>query len=248
MTQTLDNESIDRSWRSLYKIAGIASLLACCANLLDVVLGFGDTEIVGYGTRTAADWFALYHENWFKGIYTLGILNIVYQVCLIPVYLAMVRLHRRTNQIAAMIAMILFLIGLAVYASNNAAIPMLALSGKYAAATSDAQKTILAAAGEATLAAGEDFTPGSFIGLICGGLAAIVISFVMLRGGHFGKSTAWIGIAGFSFLSIFIVWYTFIPVLSGVAYYLFGMCGGLLALAWFVRVGWRLLSISAGTS
>jgi hypothetical protein len=42
---------------------------------------------------------------------------------------------------------------------------------------------------------------------------------------------AWTGIIGFTFLSIFTVWSTFVPVLYSVAFYFFGMIGGLLALA-----------------
>jgi hypothetical protein len=52
----------DAKWKSLCKIGGAAALVALSANLLDVILGFGETEIIAYGTRTAIDWFAL---AWF---------------------------------------------------------------------------------------------------------------------------------------------------------------------------------------
>jgi hypothetical protein len=132
--------------------------------------------------------------------------------------------------------MIISFIGMAIYLANSAAIPMFVLSEKYAAAGTDAQRAMFAAAGEAVLARGEDFTPGSFLGLIFGGIAAIVMSFVMLRGGIFGKATAWVGMIGFTFLSVFTIWATFIPVLYDVAFYFFGMIGGLFALAWFALV------------
>jgi hypothetical protein len=66
----------------------------------------------------------------------------------------------------------------------------------------------------------------------------------MLRGGVFGKVTAWIGIIGFTFLSIFIIWATFIPFLYNVAYYVFGMIGGLFALAWFVLVSLKFFDLA----
>ena len=66
---------------------------------------------------------------------------------------------------------------------------MLALSAKYAAATTEVQRNLLAAAGEAILARGEDFTPGAFTGFLLGELAIVAISFVMLRGGLL--SIAW---------------------------------------------------------
>jgi hypothetical protein len=122
---------------------------------------------------------------------------------------------------------------------------MSVLSSRYAAAETDTQRALFAAAGEAVLARGEDFTPGSFTGLIFGGIAAIGMSFIMLRGGIFGKATAWIGIIGFTFLSVFTIWSTFVPVLYLVAFYFFGMVGGLLALAWFILTARRLLQLGS---
>lgn len=58
----------------------------------------------------------------------------------------------------------IYLVGIAIYASNNVAIPMALLSNNWYAAASEAQRSTLAAAGEAMLARGEDFTPGSLVG------------------------------------------------------------------------------------
>jgi len=246
--QVTDAETTDFTWESLYKVAGVAALVAMCANVLDVVLGFGETDIIVSGTMTATDWFALYHESWFKGLYTLGFLNIVYMACMVPVYFALYAAHRRKNGAYAALAMAVYFIGMAIYISNSAAIPMLVLSGKYAAATTDVQRALLTAAGEAVLACGEDFTPGSFIGLILGGIAAIMVSFVMLRGGIFGKATAWIGIIGFTFLSVFTILFTFVPALYYITFYVFGMIGGLFALAWFVLVARRFFRLGRSVS
>jgi hypothetical protein len=251
MSPSQHNESIDTPnagshWRSLYKVAGIAALVALSANLLDIILGFGETEIVISGSKTAIDWFMLYQDNWFRGLYVLGIMNIVYMICLIPIYLAIFASHRRVNGVYAALAMIISFIGMAIYISNNAAIPMYVLSGKYAVAANDAQKALLAAAGEAVLAYGEDFTPGSFIGSIMGLIAAIAVSFVMLRGGIFGKVTSWIGIISFTFLSVYTILTTFVPSLYYAAFYLFGMFGGLLALLWFVLVSLKFLKLGWG--
>lgn len=241
--QIKDTQVIDSSWRSLYKIAGVAALVALSANLLDIILGFGETDIVVSGSKTALDWFALFQEDWSKSLYVLGILNIVYNACLVPIYFAMFAVHRRGNGVYAALTMVVAFIGMAIYISNNAAIPMFVLAGKYAAAGSDAQRALLAAAGEAVLAFGEDFTPGSFTGMILGGIGAIAVSFVMLRGGIFGKVASWIGIVGFTFISVFTVLATFVPSLYFVAFYLFGMIGGLLVLSWFVLVSLKFFKL-----
>jgi hypothetical protein len=65
----------------------------------------------------------------------------------------------------------------------------------------------------------------------------------MLRGGIFGKTTVWIGIIGFTFLSFFTICATFIPALYSIAFYGFASIGGLLALTWFALVARRLFQL-----
>lgn len=132
-----------------------------------------------------------------------------------------------------------------MYISNNAAIPLLVLSGKYSLAATDLQRTVLVAAGEAVLSRGEDFTAGSFIPLFLSGLTAICISVIMLRGGIFGKVHAWIGIVGFTFLSIFTIIATFVPALYSFAFYFLASIGGLLALSWFALVARRFFQLAS---
>jgi hypothetical protein len=222
----------------------VAASLALAANVLDVVLGFGGSELAIYGSKSAVEWFNLFAANWFDGLYTLGILNIVYMTCLLPVYFAILIAHRQTQWLAAALPVSLFYIGTAVYLANNAAIPMFVLATKYAAADNDAQRSLFAAAGEAILARGEDFTPGAFMGIFLQGVAAILLSAVMLRGGVFSKTTAWVGMIGFSFLTLFTMWATFVPLFYGFAFYFFAMIGGLLALTWFGLVAWRFFTLA----
>jgi len=201
--------------------------------------------MVTYGTKSAIEWFAVYQDNWFRGVYALGVLNIVYMIMMLPVYFALFGAHFEKQAIAAALTIIIFLIALSMYISNNAAIPLLVLSGKYSLAATDLQRTILVAAGEAVLSRGEDFTAGAFIPLFLGGLAAICISIIMLRGGIFGKVNAWIGIVGFTFLSLFTIIATFVPALYSFAFYFLGSIGGLLALSWFALVARRFFQLAS---
>ncbi|HLO15494.1 MAG TPA: hypothetical protein VK206_11740, partial [Anaerolineales bacterium] len=224
------------SWKWIYKLGAVAALTALLANLLDVLLGFGSTEMVTYGTKSAIEWFALYNENWFRGVYALGILNIVYMIAMLPVYFALFGAHFDQHALGAGLTIFIFLAAMSMYISNNAAIPLLVLSSKYSLANTDMQRTALVSAGEAILSRGEDFTAGSFIPLFLGGVAAICFSLIMLRGGIFGKVSAWIGIVGFTFLSLFTIVATFIPALYQVAFYFLASIGGILALTWFALV------------
>lgn len=195
--------------RRLYLVAGVSAFLAMLANILDIMLGFGG-GMVTYGAKPAAEWFDALQRSPFEGLYALGTHDIVYMLSMLPVYVAMRAAHRRTRSISAALALLLSMLATGVYVSSNAGIPMLALAQQHAAATTDAQRWALVGAGEAALARGEDFTPGTFIALSPSGLAAIVVSVVMLRGRAFSRANAWAGIAGFSFLALFTFLATFV--------------------------------------
>lgn len=237
----IETKAARRNW--LYTLGGIAALTAILVNLSDILLGFGSSEVATYGFKSAADWFAIFQQSAFEGLYALGIFNIAYMLAMLPVYFALLWAHRRRQGVQAALVVTVFLLANAIYISTNAAIPMLLLSEKYALAQTELQKTIYVAAGEATLARGEDFTPGSFIGLILSGSAAIAISVVMLRGGIFGKRNAWIGIIGFTFLCLFTILATFLPSLYTFAFYGIAPIGGILALTWFALTARRLFQL-----
>ena len=233
------------TWNWLYTMGGMAALVALLVNLSDVVLGFGSSEVITYGSQPVAIWFSVFQQGPFNGLYALGIFNIAYMLAMLPVYIALLWAHRRQQGIQAALVLVVFLLATAIYVSTNAAIPMLVLANKYALAQTELQKTIFIAAGEAILARGEDFTPGAFIGLFLSGCAAIAISFVMLRGGLFGKRNAWIGIIGFTFLSLFTIFATFVPALYTFSFYFFGSIGGVLALTWFALTSRRLFQLGS---
>lgn len=236
-------ETADPSWKSLYILGAAAALISVLLVLLDIFVSIllpgGEVEP---GARSAIDWFALFQNDTYYGFRDLGFLNILNIVLGILVFLALYAAHRRVNGAYAALAVILFLFGGAIYISNNAAIPMFVLSGKYAAATTDAQRSVLAAAGEAVLARGADFTLGSLVGFLLPSIAQIMISLVMLHGGIFGRATAYTGIIGFALLLVFMVWTTFVPGALGVAI-LVALPAGFLVMAWNVLVARRLFQL-----
>ena len=68
---------------------------------------------------------------------------------------------------------------------------MLHLSDQYAAATTDAQRAVFLAAGEAMLAV---FNGTAFhLHYVLGSVSLLIISVVMLRSDVFGKATAYVG-------------------------------------------------------
>jgi hypothetical protein len=238
--QVAGPETEDSRWQGLYQVGGTAALLVVLVALAEIAITFlpgGNTP-----SETVFDWFALFQTNPFMGLRNLGLLNIAMTLLGIPVMFALYAAHRRANPAGAALAVIVSLIGVAVFLATNRAFPMLDLSRQYAAAATDAQRAVIAAAGQAMLSVGQSHTPGTFLGFFLAEVAGSAISVVMLRAGVFGKATAWAGMLAFTFMLIFEVCASFVTGLSGVAM-VFAMIGGLLSMAWYLLMARRFFQL-----
>ncbi|MGB3635444.1 MAG: hypothetical protein WA982_15485 [Rubrobacteraceae bacterium] len=237
----------DLRWNGLYRIGGVAALITVLVALLDIIVSLlsGERDVEP-GRLSATDWFARFQESRFLALRDLGLWNIANTILSIPVYLALYGAHwRERSRPFAALAAILSFVGAAVYTSNNKALPMLALSDRYAAASTDAERARLAATGDAMLAQGEDFTPGSFSGFFLAEVAGIVMGIAMLRSWIFGRFNAWAGISGSGLLLAFTAWVTFVPAAFRRAMVL-AMGGGLLSMAWHILTARRLFRLGSG--
>jgi hypothetical protein len=151
--------------------------------------------------------------------------------------------HRRKQKPLAGLAVIISFIGVAVFFGTNRAFPMLALSNQYAAATSDSQRALLLAAGQAMLAVDESHTPGTFLAFFLSELSGILISVVILRGKVFSQASGVVGILAYGFLFIFEICSSFVPALFQAAM-IFAMGGGLLSMAWYILIARRLFQLA----
>ncbi len=228
--------------KNLYKAAAVAVLISVCLMLLDIAVSILSKETTEFGALSATDWFAIFRGNWFSGLRNLGILNMFELILAIPMLFAIYVTHRNMSKLLVAFAIVLSLVGTAAYIANNAAIPMFVLSGKYRAATNDAQRSLIAAAGEAILARGEDFTPGAFPGFILGELATLAIAFVMLRGRIFTRAAAWIGMIGIGLLSVYTILATFFPASSSLNM-LVAMLGGTMSTVWYILIAVKLFQL-----
>lgn len=234
-------EMADSNPKLLYKLGGAAALIMVVIIIIQfIVFGAWPPPLEG----SVADWFKLFQDNWLLGLRMLGLINIISLTVTIPLYFALFASHRNMYKAYAALAMIIYLVGVAIYISNNAAVPMSVLSSKYLAATSDAQITLLAAAGEAIIVKGADFTPGSFIGFFFTELAGIAFSLIMLRGRIFNKAAAYSGFLGFICLAVFTVLITLVPALYD-ASMIIAMIGGLLCMVWYILTGRRLIKLES---
>jgi hypothetical protein len=144
-------------WHELYRVGAIAGSLML-ATIPAAILAYALWPPPYDGPIT--EWFTLYQQSWLQGLLGLDLLFLVCNVLMIPLLLALYVALKRASESLMALALALGLVGVATYFSSNPAIQMLLLSNRHEAATSDAERAALLAAGEAMLATfeGTSFT------------------------------------------------------------------------------------------
>lgn len=230
------------NWHSIYKLAGTTALLVVLVAVLDIGLSMLGGEARENSTITTLEWFNLFQANPISAFSNLGFMNILYQTLAIPLYLALVHIHRKISPAYALLAALLFGIGTIVYFSTNSVFSVFALSRQYAAATSEIQKSALLATGDAALAMGADLTPGVFLGFFLSELGGILMAVVMLRSGIFSKITAWTGILALSSMLVFNSLAAFVPARFELAMG-FASLGGPLSILYYILLARKLFQL-----
>ncbi len=193
-------------WKGLYRVAGVAALIAAAAILAGVVtyIAWPPPE-----EGTVVDWFALFQNNGLVGMLSLDLAMLVSYLALIPVVLALYANLRRDGESLMALAATFSVIAIATYFASSRLFEMLALSQQYAAATTEAEKALLVAAGQSMLTTylGSFAPPGALPGwnyqgtafnvsFVLWSVAGIMTSFAMRRSGSFGKAAGPLGIVG----------------------------------------------------
>jgi hypothetical protein len=190
MNQVTSAETADSAYKSLYKLGGAAALIV-------VVLILG--EVIGHvfypQPSTVSDWFTLFQSNRIIGLLDFWGLEVPMYAMYVMVFLALYVVLRKVNKGHMVIAMTFALLGIGIFFATNNPFSMLSLSNQYAAATTDAQRSTLLAAGQAVLAnTNQRAVSGFNMGLFLVSVAGLIVSAVMLKSNTFSRSTAYVGI------------------------------------------------------
>lgn len=179
----------DSSWRTLYRAAGAAALIT--AVLIPIQIGV----FIAYPfPETVAGWFRLLQDNALAGLVDLDLLLVVDNVLLVVIALALYVALRPTSASITTIALGLWFLAIAMFIASNSAVEMLSLSDRFAAATTEAQRSVSLGAGQALLAGWEG---SAFqVSYVVGQIAGILIGVVMLRSNLFGKAVPYALIIG----------------------------------------------------
>jgi hypothetical protein len=218
----------DLRWKTLYRMGAAAAI---------GVLLLVPIQMLVYVTTpppdTVAGWFALFDRSPVLGLLDMDLLLILDQVLIAVMLLAVCVALRRANPTWIAIALLFGVAAFAAYLASNPAFEMLALSRQHAAATTDAERAVALAAGQAMVAS---WTGTAFsVGYVLGALAFLIASVVMLRSDVFGRVTAWVGIV-FGIASL-------VPASAGTIGIVFSLISLIPMWIWLVLLARRLLQL-----
>src|SRR6266699_457817 len=223
-------ETTASAWKPLYRVGGAAALIVVLLYVIQIVV-----LVVSPPPSTVIDFFTLFHKNALLGLLDLDLLSIADYALFVPMFLALYVALRRVSPSFMAIATTLGLVGIATYFASNTAFEMLSLSSQYAAATTEAQRSLFVASGQAILVIyqGTAFD----VSYVLLAVAPLIISVVMLRSTTFGKVTAAVGIVA----NVLAVGF-FVPAI-GVFLSLVSVVS---LLIWYILIARRLFQLGQG--
>ena len=164
----------DPSWRSLHLLAAISALAVLALMVVQVVV-----FVTWPPPATVPELFALFEAHPLLGLLDLDLLLIVDYVLTAVVVLAIVVAARGERPAWLALALLLELLSVATYVPSNTSFSMWLLSAQHAAATSDAERASIVAAGRAMMALyqGTAFD----VSYVLGGLAFLALGMGLRR-------------------------------------------------------------------
>jgi hypothetical protein len=198
--------------------------------------------VVGVGVPPhAAGIFALLHDHKIEALLRLDLPTVFAMPLYYLLFLGLFAALWRVDLSKSILSTALAFAGTTLVIATPTGLPMLRLSEMYAAASSDALKDQYLAAGEAIMATDIWHHTGAIVGGVLVQTGAVLICWVMLRGGVFNKGTAWLGIVMHSLDLAHIVCGVVAPPVGVV---LMSIAGPLYPI-WLFLVGWRLLKLAS---
>jgi hypothetical protein len=224
-------------WSSLYRVGGFAAFALILYSVLTIV----QMILLGGQPSSAAEAFRLLQTNKVVALLRLDLPTIAILPLYYLVFLNLYKALKGTSRTISMLATALVFTGNTLVLSTPTALSLIPLSNKYAAATSDIARSQLLAAGEALMASDIWHSTGAILGGVLMQSGAVLISIAMLRGGVFGRFTAWLGIVMHAIDLAHILVGLFLPSTGAI---LLAIAGPLYPV-WFFLIGHRLLQLAS---
>lgn len=187
--QAVDIHPAHNEWHGLYRAAGISAAAMVAITLAQFVV-FATVPLPLEGT--ARDWFALFEQNAWQGLLGFEGLLVIYALLSVVVSLGLCAALMPASRSLAILFLGLSVISGMAFVAARPVLEMHSLSSQYAAATTEAQRAALLAAGEAMVAV---FHGTAFqVSYVLGSITGLLIAAAMLRSGLFSRTTAYLRI------------------------------------------------------
>ena len=226
--------TVSTTWAPLYRVGAIAAIAMTILMLAQMAVFFRAPPPSFYPNHEAAlAWFALFEtQPWLALLHLDGFLLVDYVLVLL-LFLALFVALRGARPVTSLIAVVLCMVGSAVYFASNPAFTMLALADQYAAATSDAARSELLAAGQTALAVYHG-TPFD-VAYVLSAIAGVLMCAAMLRSGIFDRKTAYVGLVMYGM--------NLVPATAGTLGLVLSIASLLPLAVWLVLVARRLWTL-----
>jgi hypothetical protein len=172
---------------TLYRVGIIAAIFML--TMIPVQIAF---YLIWPHPTNIVDWFTLFNNNWIIGLISFDFLYMLSMIAAIFLYVALFFALYEKKPVLSLFAIIIGLIGLAIYFPSNTSIEMLSISKQFLNASTEYEKGIFIASGQ-TLSAIWKGTSYS-VYYVLNGIALILFFLAMIKDNKFRKSTSYIGL------------------------------------------------------
>ncbi len=142
MSQVAGARAPDSAYGRLYRLGGVAAWIVAFLTMAEEI-----AFAIFPQPSTVRGWFDLFQANPIIGLVDFWGLEVPMYAMFALVFLALYVALRRADESGTAIALTLALLGIAIFFATNNPFPMLSLSRRFAAATTEASRSALLAAG-----------------------------------------------------------------------------------------------------
>lgn len=234
----------EKDFISMYKIAGLSALVAALifrrwfSSELVMFKTFGLTNIEAPTTNSAIDWFTFIQKDRLIGLIALDFFDLFNYMLVGLLLIGLFLYFCEKNRSASIVALLIGLVGIAVYLASNQALAILSLSDQYAVAP-ETQKPLLLSAGQSLLTMNKFYPGGSaiLISFYFVNIASLIFAVLMFNDEFFTKIDSYLGIISNGLNVSSIVFLLVLPELMVIPIPL----GSIFLFIWYIKIGYKLL-------
>ena len=228
-------DAVEIEWKGMCRIGAVAALILLAYSVITMIV----MAWLGGPPGTAQECFVLLRRNPLTTVLRLDLLTILVMPFFYFLYAGLFGAVRGNSFALTALSTALAFVGVTLILSTPSVLSLIHLGNQYAAATTEARRTLLLAAGEAVMSADMWHSTGAMIGGLLLQLAGVLISVAMLKTRVFSKLTGYLGIVTHGLDLAHILIGVFVPAAGVILLVL----AGPLYLVWFPLVGRRLYQL-----